>query len=178
MFTGIESIPEALRPNHPAIIALATTGMALHNQLKLCMLDTLLCPESQDSPFHRLDKAFLHAMSLFHCKNFTYYSCWDRLTIPILSLDEITAHSSAALDICSSIVTEPSGISVVILLFPLRMVGVHTVDVPTRVNILKILTRIHQDGFVVADRIKADLQEYWAFQDDVSRIVEETWLDS
>lgn len=171
-FSQLEAIPEAHRPNHPTIAALAHEGVAMQHQLAHQASSIFSYASSEKDAYYLLARAFLCAMLLFHCKNFTYYSCWDHLLIPSLSPDEIITHCSAILTICGDMVKEPSGIPGVILLFPLRMVGVHVSDDWTRTEVLGILAQIRQQGFVVADRISQDLGEVWSFHDSISQILE------
>ncbi|KAG9254268.1 fungal-specific transcription factor domain-containing protein [Emericellopsis atlantica] len=172
LFAEIEAIPEALRPFHPALGTLASEGISLLHELHLRIQDITISQAWQDDPSNGLAKSFLHAMLLFHCRNFTFYTCFDNLPIPFLSPEEVREHTSTALATCSRIAADEtfSGIPGIMLLFPLRMVGVHASDRRTRLEVLRILARIYQLGFVVADRIRVDLEECWASQDDIQRL--------
>lgn len=73
------------------------------------------------------------------------------------------------MDLCDKIL-QSSNIPGAILLFPLRMAGAHSKFEWQRHNVRNLLNRIHNSGFVVAERIQIDLFEYWEFQDDQANI--------
>ncbi|KAI6778472.1 uncharacterized protein J7T54_000367 [Emericellopsis cladophorae] len=81
----------------------------------------------QDEPFNELAKCFLHAMVLFHCRDFTLYTCFDNLPIPFPSSDGVREYASMALATCRNITADEtsSAIPGIMLLFPLLTVRVH-----------------------------------------------------
>lgn len=50
------------------------------------------------------------------------------------------------------------------------MAGAHSDFEWQRNNVRNLLHRIHNSGFVVAERIQIDLFEFWEFQDDQDKI--------
>jgi hypothetical protein len=112
-------------------------------------------------PFVQLSFANYYALQLFHCRTFTYYTCWQPGTVPELGLPEIVAHVTAITNMCEKIL-QISNIPGAILLFPLRMAGAHA-EIWQRGKILNLLQQVHNDGFVVAEKIKADLCEFWKY---------------
>jgi hypothetical protein len=114
-------------------------------------------------PFSQLAVTSYHALQLFHCRNSTFYSCWENRTIPWLSRCEIDHHVDRILE-QSERILQASNIPGVILLFPLRMAGACASEHCRRERVLEILKQIHQTGFIVSDRITIDLQELWHFE--------------
>lgn len=58
---------------------------------------------------------------------------------------------------------ESSGIPGVMLLFPLRVVGSLLNQLDTRTRLVRQLDAIYWKGYVVADRVKIDLEDLWEF---------------
>lgn len=110
----------------------------------------------------RLAFANYHALELFHCKNYTYHSCWAKKTVPSLTQSETDAHVASILCLSEHIL-EASVIPGVTLLFPLRMAGSNTVKAEQRTKVVDILAQIHRSGFIVSDRIKVDVQDLWKY---------------
>lgn len=116
-----------------------------------------------EDPFIQISFAYYYALQLFHCRNFTYYSCWEPGAVPELSLHEINAYVAAITDICEKVI-QASNIPGVILLFPLRMAGAHA-EIGQRNKILTFLQQIYNSGFIVAEKIKIDLCDFWAYKE-------------
>lgn len=107
-----------------------------------------------------LAMANFHGLLLFHCRNFTYHSFWEGKPIPSLHEYEIEKHVDAILEHTERVLRS-SGIPGVLLLFPLRMAGAGVFETSKKRKILKLLDRIYQTGFVVADIIRIDLEDLW-----------------
>lgn len=162
LFEIIEGIPTEKRSKSSAVKALAREGTALDHRITIWNNGSLLQSAVVD-PFIRISFAYYYALQLFHCRNFTYYSCWEAGTIPQLSPFETNAYVAAIIDICEKTI-EGSNIPGAILLFPLRMAGAH-VEHGQRSKILNFLQQIYNSGFVVAEKIKVDLCDFWTFKE-------------
>lgn len=162
LFETIEDIAAEERSNNSAVKALAHEGTALDRRITIWNNGNLLKLAARD-PFTQISFAYYYALKLFHCKNFTYYPCWETGTIPELSLHETNAYVAAIINACE-VIMETSNIPGVILLFPLRMAGANA-EVEQRNKILKLLQQIYNSGFVVAEKIKVDLCEFWAYNE-------------
>ncbi|PNP38559.1 hypothetical protein TGAMA5MH_09640 [Trichoderma gamsii] len=162
LFQIVEDTPTEKRSTSSAVKALAREGTALDHRITTWNNDSLLESPITD-PFTQVSFAYYYALQLFHCRNFTYYSCWETGTVPELSLLETNAYVAAIIDVCDKTI-RASNIPGVILLFPLRMAGAH-VGFERRGKILKLLQQIYNSGFVVAETIKADLCDFWAFKE-------------
>ncbi|PTB37977.1 hypothetical protein M441DRAFT_147301 [Trichoderma asperellum CBS 433.97] len=162
LFDTIEGIPAEKRSHNSAVKALAREGTTLDHRITIWNNGSLLQSAAAD-PFTQISFAYYYALQLFHCRNFTYYSCWETGTVPELSLHESNAYVAAIISICEKS-TQDSNIPGVILLFPLRMAGAHA-EVGRRNKILKILQQIYNSGFVVAEKITIDLCDFWTYKD-------------
>ncbi|KAL6809658.1 hypothetical protein J3E69DRAFT_360499 [Trichoderma sp. SZMC 28015] len=168
LFEQIESIPEEERLFSPTVAALAHEGTELDR--KICnWYDSISLQPDPADPFTQLALAKYHAVRLFHCRNFTYYTCWLPGTIPQLDQMEIDGCVVAIIYLCEKIL-HSSNIPGAILLFPLRMAGAHYKFEWQRNHVRNLLNQIHKSGFVVAERIQIDLVEFWEFQDDQDSI--------
>lgn len=157
----MESIPEPLRSTDPAIVAFARHGIQINERIR-SWHDDIASHLNRTDPYAQLALANYHALELFHCKNFTYYSCWENRGIPSLTQSEIDTHVSSILHLSEQCL-EASIIPGVTLLFPLRMAGVNAFEAEQRTKVVDILSQIHRLGFIVSDRIKIDVQELWQF---------------
>lgn len=101
------------------------------------------------------------ALILYHCRNFSFYSCWTTREIPQLDQEEIDENTSAILTQSQSLLD--TCIPSVLLLFPLRMAGAHVFLACLQVKVLNILGQIRKKGFIVSDRIETDLREFWHY---------------
>lgn len=164
LFEQIECIPEEERVCRPAIAALASEGTKLDHRISTWYDDISLQLDPVD-PFTQLALANHYAVRLFHCKNFTYYTCWQAGTVPELDQPEIDTCVAAITCFCDQIL-QTSNIPGVVLLFPLRMAGAHSNVEWQRDKIRNLLHQVCSKGFVVAERIKTDLGEFWQYQDD------------
>lgn len=168
LFEQIEGVPEEERPFSPTITALAYEGTELDCKISNWCNSVSLQPDSAD-PFAQIALAKYHAIRLFHCRNFTYYTCWHPGTIPQLDQMEIDGCVAAITYLCEKVL-QSSNIPGAILLFPLRMAGAHSHFEWQRDEVRNLLNQIHKSGFVVAKRIQIDLLEFWEFQDDQDNI--------
>ena len=111
----------------------------------------------------KLELAIFHALQLFICMNYTFYTCWDGLSIPRLTEGEIETHVSAVICYAGEILHH-SGIPGLLLLFPLRIAGTNTNEPLQKDRVLRLLSRISQTGFVVSKQITVDLEDVWAYK--------------
>jgi hypothetical protein len=159
LFDHIESIPRELRTGHPVIHELANEGMQIQHQLQCWHDNAEMHPDRQD-PYCNLALANYHALALFLGRNYTYYNCWSEQQIPQLTANDVNNHVDAVLEI-SDAVLQVSSIPGLLLLFPLRMAGASAIGAFQRNQTSRLLARISQNGFLISERIKADLQELW-----------------
>lgn len=89
--------------------------------------------------------------------------------MPRLEAGETDAHVEAVLRACEAV--QRSNIPGALLLFPLRMAGANTADADAdrKERILKLLGRVHAQGFVVADRITVDLHDFWQHEKQLAQ---------
>ncbi|CAG8129174.1 unnamed protein product [Penicillium salamii] len=161
LFETIESISKEMRSFDPRLDTLALEGLYIKetilNWQEECHSET-----SVDS-FTKLAAIVHHALLLYHCNNFTYYSCWMTRMIPQLNHSEVDQHVAEILGLSQGLLNDTC-IPAVLLLFPLRMAGVHVIESHDQGTVLEILRKTRQKGFVVSDRIEADLQEFWHYK--------------
>ncbi|KAG8355340.1 hypothetical protein FVEN_g6776 [Fusarium venenatum] len=162
-FDHIESMPEHLRSCHPHISSLADEGRMYQQRLHEWHDRTLAIEDCVE--FHdKLALTVYHALQLFICMNYTFYKFWDEHKIPRLDANETDVHVSAIIAHVGDIL-DHSNISSLLLLFPLRMAGANTSNASEKGQIMKLLRRISQNGFVVSNRIVVDLEEVWTYRD-------------
>ncbi|KAE8342423.1 hypothetical protein BDV24DRAFT_173738 [Aspergillus arachidicola] len=150
-----------LRSLDPRLDALALEGLEIK--------ETIL--NWRESHMERLPRdAFIQlavvvhqALLLYHCSNFTFYSCWMTRTIPQLNQSEVDKHVATILDLSQSLLSD-TYIPAVLLLFPLRMAGAHVFQSHAQQKLLGTIRKIRQKGFIVSDRIEVDLQEFWHYK--------------
>ncbi|RGP62921.1 beta-lactamase [Fusarium sporotrichioides] len=162
-FDQIECIPEQVRTCHPRIYSLAQEGRIYQQRLQQSHNQILALEPRLDS-HGNLALTLYHALDLFLCMNYTFYALWDEDGIPRLSADNIEDHVSAIISHVREIL-DHSNISGLLLLFPLRMAGANTVEPSQKDQILRLLRKISEKGFVVSNRIVVDLEEVWAYKD-------------
>lgn len=161
-FDQIESIPMPLRSQSEVVDTLASQGLYLRERLNNWK-DQNASLDLTD-PYSQLALSTHHALTLFLCQNFTYYSCWENRAIPQLSWEETHQRVALILEL-SKAVLDTSCIPGLLLLFSLRIAGIHSSQRERQDEALRVLEKIRTQGFVVADRIKVDLQEYWCYRD-------------
>jgi hypothetical protein len=115
-------------------------------------------------PFTQLAVIVYHALLLYHCMNFTFYSCWMTRTIPEHNQGEVDKHVATILDLSPRLLSD-TYIPAVLLLFPLRMAGTHVLERRAQEKVLSTIRKIRQKGFIVSDRIEVDLQEFWQIRE-------------
>ncbi|KGO75674.1 Protein of unknown function DUF3468 [Penicillium italicum] len=162
LFDNIESVPQEMRSFDPGLDALALEGLEIKQRLLNWQEESHLENPPVDS-FTQLAVIVYHALLLYHCMNFTYYSCWMTRTIPRLTQSEVDKHVATILDLSQSLLSD-TNIPAVLLLFPLRMAGVHVSEKHAQEKVLGTIRKIRQNGFVVSDRIEVDLQEFWHYE--------------
>lgn len=161
-FDRIESTPEPLRLFDPEICDLANKGRIFQRRLQDWHKQTIAHENSSDV-HTKLALAVHHALRLFICMNYMFYTFWDDESIPKLTSSEMETHISAIVDHAGDII-ERSDIPGLMLLFPLRIAGANTGESLHKRRILQLLDRVSQKGFVVSNRITVDLQEVWAYK--------------
>ncbi|KAH6874074.1 hypothetical protein B0T10DRAFT_533100 [Thelonectria olida] len=161
-FDHIESIPQELRPGHPIIHELANEGMRIRRQLQCWHDHATLHPDRLNS-YLNLALTNYHALALFLCRNYTFYNCWDEQQIPQLTTDDVSTHVDAVLALSEAIL-KVSSIPGLLLLFPLRMAGASAIAACQRDQTSRLLARVSQNGFLISERVKADLHELWAHE--------------
>ncbi|KAL0767757.1 hypothetical protein CaCOL14_009996 [Colletotrichum acutatum] len=172
-FDRIESIPEALRPGHPAMQALAEEGRCFQQRFR-SWHDQMILHDDHHDPYCMLALSNYNALQLFLSMNYTFYTCWEEQDIPSLRAHEVEAHVTAVVALSNQIL-EHSNMPGVLLLFPLRMAGANTSQSSQKEETVRLLDRIAQKGFAVSGRIKRDLQELWEYRhaervrDDISK---------
>ncbi|XEU97497.1 hypothetical protein FSHL1_002783 [Fusarium sambucinum] len=162
-FDQIGNIPEQLRSCHPCMCNLAGEGRMYQQRLREWH-DRTLTPEDCLDFHDKLKLTVYHALQLFICMNYTFYTFWDEESIPRLTTNEVEVHVSAIITHVGDIL-DHSNISSLLLLFPLRMAGANTSNSLEKDQIIKFLNGISQKGFLVSNRIVVDLEEVWAFRD-------------
>lgn len=156
----------SLRSTDPATATLASEGVRIQQRIRNWH-DGLASQLDRTNPHVQVALASFYALELFHCKNYTFYSCWEDKQIPFLSRDEIHVHVGSILDL-SERSLEASVVPGVLMLFPLRMAGVNASLADQRAKVVEILGRIYRTGFVVSERIKVDVQQVWQFRQEGS----------
>ncbi|KAL7947116.1 fungal-specific transcription factor domain-containing protein [Trichoderma barbatum] len=163
LFEQIEDIPGEERIFSPIIKTLARGGSELDHRIRAWYDDVSLQPTASD-PFTQLALVNYYAVRLFHCKNFTYYACWQAGTVPELDQSEIDVCVAGITYLCGQVL-QSSNIPGAILLFPLRMAGANSKFEWRRDEVRNLLCQVYNNGFVVAERIQKDLLEFWQYQD-------------
>lgn len=155
----MENIPQLLRPFHPIIQSLAHEGIELNQELSQWRQD-YAGSTMRETAYTQLALIEFHALALFLCQTYSYYQCWSDLTIPSLTKDRAEFHVRAIIDLAGMIEAAPH-VPGVLLLFALRTAGVHAIDVALMRMVTQQLDLIYREGFIVSERIKLDLQEFW-----------------
>jgi hypothetical protein len=162
LFEQIESIPQPLRLFHPTVQTLAEEGVEISQNL--CQWhQNYLERRLSNTEYTRLAQIDYHALVLFLCQNYSYYTCWDGVTIPSLTKCCVQNHVKAIVNLSEGIQAAPH-VPGVLLLFALRMGGAHATDDALRQMVIQRLDAIYWEGFVVSERIKSDLRELWEYQ--------------
>lgn len=158
----MESIENKLRPNHPIVSALAREGSRFQQRLDNWHEQSALHADCLN-PHYKLALANYHALQLFLCRNFTYYACWEEEHVPLLAASGVEMHVTAIV-VQSDDILKHSKIPGILVLFPLRMGAANANRASQQDQIIKLLERISQNGFIVSERIKVDSQELWEYQ--------------
>jgi len=105
---------------------------------------------------------YYHAISIYLSGIFDYFSHWDEWSIPTPTIErsEIQENVQHILTM-TTIALKQSNLAGILFLFPLRVAGAR-VDTTQNSNILWLLGRISQGGFVVANTIAAELGQLWS----------------
>lgn len=142
--------------------ALAVQGIEIQNEIVKWQSKNAPLSDVSDPP-SGLAMANCHGLLLFHCRNFTFHSFWRERPVPSLHQYKIEEHVDAILEQTDRVLRS-SGIPGVLLLFPLRMAGANVFEDSKKRKIVKLLDRIYQTGFIVADIIRTDLEDLWRDQ--------------
>lgn len=151
-----------MRAFHPIIQALASEGMKIRQTLLQWHQDYLRS-SLPETAYTRLALIDFHALTLFLCQTYRYYNCWDGLAIPSLTPTYVEIHVKAIIRLAENIQAAPL-VPGVLLLFALRMAGIHAIGHTVMQMVIERLDSIYWEGFVVSERIKFDLQEFWEYQ--------------
>lgn len=114
--------------------------------------------------------AYCHALLIFLFNSFDYYPYLNLKHAPRLSRVQIDHHVDSILEQADCLLNVSGGAGV-LLLFPLRVAGTRAKEIQ-RERILDMLDRVLKSGFVVSERIKTDLQEYWDYKKKLASTVE------
>lgn len=162
LFDEIEGIPPELRPFDRRLDTLALDGLSIQDDLihwqQRSYSETL-----PTCPFTQLASILHRALSLYHCRNFIFYSCWMTRAIPRLSQSEVKEQVESILNLSENLLSM-TYIPPVLFLFPLRMAGAYVSDGAIQNKVLGLVRKIRQKGFIISDIIEADLQECWQHQ--------------
>lgn len=175
LFTKLEDTPEYFRCLDPGLDCLAQEGVDIREAILNCEVINS-SEETPTDPYTRLAVIIRGALLLYHCRNFTFYSCWEMRRIPQIDQCEIDEQVAMILSQAQILLTKTQ-IPGVLLLFPLRMAGTHVISSTLQGKILDILYQIRRKGFVISDRIQGDLQEFWHHEwSTVQSGLRETWI--
>jgi hypothetical protein len=112
---------------------------------------------------------YCNTMSIFLFNTFDYYHCWHLDRSPYMSAQEISRHVDQISHLAELILNTPGG-SGVLLIFPLRVAGTRADTDVQRSKVLALLDHIARCGFIVANRIRDDLQELWDWKANILEI--------
>lgn len=149
----------------PFIEQLGTEGIEIQDSLFKWRREAVAqsaCEKSPNSGYHHA-LAYYHALLIFLFNSFDYYPHLNLKRAPRLSQLEIDHHVESILEHADYVVDQSGG-SGVLVFFPLRVAGTRVKTEVQRARILGMLDRVLKSGFVVSERIKADLQEYWTLK--------------
>ncbi|KAJ5136311.1 hypothetical protein N7448_004865, partial [Penicillium atrosanguineum] len=161
-FAKRQSVPQKLRSSDPGLDSLALEGLEIKERVLNWQEGSYLKMLPAD-PFTKLAVIVYRALLLYHCRNFTFHSCWMTRTIPQLNQSEVDKHVATILGLSQSLLSD-TFIPGVLLLFPLRMAGAHVFESRAQEEVLGTIREIGQKGFIVSDRIEVDLQEFWHYK--------------
>ncbi|OBT91318.1 hypothetical protein VE01_10659 [Pseudogymnoascus verrucosus] len=158
----VSQIPELQRYTDPAVSALGFEGLAIQNDLYAWHAQALLLlgDTTSDSSPLLLALAYYNALLIFLSGNFDYFPYWAPPNAPILPKSEVAAHVAAILQLTDAALNT-SRLAGALMFFPLRVAGSRAGGKEQRGAILGMLSRVAQRGFVVAGKIRDDLQEVW-----------------
>lgn len=162
ILTIISQVPEVQRYTEPSVSELGLEGLeiqdaiyAWHNEAER----RLSKPSDHDSQFF-LALIYYHALLIFLSGNFDYFGYWNIMAAPILPQSEVEEHVSAILELTDEAL-RTSNLAGTLMFFPLRVAGSRARKEEQRSKIVKMLNSVFWKGFVVAGRMKDDLQQVW-----------------
>ncbi|KAH4102509.1 hypothetical protein HBH70_215600 [Parastagonospora nodorum] len=109
--------------------------------------------------------SYYDAISIYLSGTYDYHSHWSwpgAPCAPILPRSQIDWHVAEVLRLSQELLA--SGVSGVLLFFPLRVAGARAIDKESRSTILDLLHTTARRGFIVAEAFTADLSDLWASQ--------------
>lgn len=118
--------------------------------------------KTQNLQYHQT-LLYCNTLSIFLFNTFDYYACWHLGHSPYLSAGEISHHVDQILQ-RAELILDTLGDSGVLLIFPLRVAGTRAETTLQKAKALALLDRIVKSGFIVANRIKDDLQDFWEWK--------------
>jgi hypothetical protein len=121
---------------------------------------------SQDAPsldpYDKLATINNCAALLLTCRNFAFYHCWGTLDMPRLHEQQGEELVSVILSLSKDLI-EKSNIPGFSFLFPLRVAGTFAATQSLRDEVIHLLRRIHDYGFVFSKWVQEDLNQLWRF---------------
>ncbi|KAL5364825.1 hypothetical protein BJX96DRAFT_188096 [Aspergillus floccosus] len=106
---------------------------------------------------------YCHTMSIFLFNTFDYYHCWHLDHSPYMSAQETGRHVDQISRLADLILNTPGG-SGILLIFPLRVAGTRADTDLQKAKVLDLLDRIARCGFIVANRIRDDVEDLWGWK--------------
>ncbi|OAA43776.1 hypothetical protein NOR_04351 [Metarhizium rileyi] len=161
-FDQIDQIPESERHTHPSIKRLGLEGIGVQHMLErwYSQHDTTINARHASNE-SQLALLYYHTLLLFLSRNYTYYPCWSAKATPSLDPSAIVRHTKSISALIDALLRS-SYVPGVMLLFSLRVVGSLADETDLRSRLLTQLDTIYWKGYVVAERVKVDLNELWA----------------
>ncbi|TWU78636.1 hypothetical protein ED733_005365 [Metarhizium rileyi] len=161
-FDQIDQIPESERHTHPSIKRLGLEGIGVQHMLErwYSQHDTTINARHASNE-SQLALLYYHTLLLFLSRNYTYYPCWSAKATPSLDPSAIVRHTKSISALIDALLRS-SNVPGVMLLFSLRVVGSLADETDLRSRLLTQLDTIYWKGYVVAERVKVDLNELWA----------------
>lgn len=160
-FRWIESVPTSQRYNNANISSLGWQGLELQTDLEDWF--RIQKETGATSDHDRLAEVYYHTLTLFVARNYTYYDFWQDMPRPKLTSDQQSQHISSIVTLLQGLCKDLT-ISGVLFLFPLRVAGSLATDAATKAEIFQLLDTVHRQGFVVAQRVRVDLEELYTAQ--------------
>lgn len=154
----VEEVPSDSRQPNLALAALAFEGV------EYC--EEVMGSISQDvpslDPYDKLAIINNCAALLLTCRNFAFYHCWGALDVPQLHEQQGEKLLSVILSLSKDLI-EKSNIPGFSFLFPLRVAGTFAATQSRQEDVIHLLRRVHNQGFVFSRWVQEDLNQLWRF---------------